>query len=341
MLYVLPYNANPDGIGDVKELYEILKKLNVEANTHKATRIKIAAAGNIKHEYLKKCVEFVFRDTDTKMQVLVPKVGANRTRQQSVRSRENPQNDKIIVKSNGRQYADMLRAIKSSVNLDEVGVRVKTIKKTANGDVLLEVQGGKSKAELLKKEIQNRNQDTKVHIKDNNDIIHIMDIDGDVNEKEIETAVAARLRLKTEENIRVLSTRPTRYGGQTATVAVKKGLVTELIREGSIKIGWTTCRVRARVNILRCYKCLEFGHHSSICRGVDRSKQCLNCGKDNHKAKDCKNESHCNTCQTNGHRADQTKCPRYREMIKEKAKLVQLGGTVRNNSRHTESQYAK
>lgn len=56
----------------------------------------------------------------------------------------------MVVKAEGKQYAEILRSIKSSVNIDDVGVKITSIKKTVKGDVTLKFQGDSDKAEALK-----------------------------------------------------------------------------------------------------------------------------------------------------------------------------------------------
>ncbi|KAK9722311.1 Zinc knuckle [Popillia japonica] len=94
----------------------------------------------------------------------------------------------------------------------------------------------------------------------------------------------------------------------------------ELCKRGTIKIGWTPCTIRQRVNITRCYRCLDFGHKRWECQGVDNTNTCLKCGKSDHRAKECTEESFCVICKKPGHRADQTRCPHYRKLISEKTK---------------------
>lgn len=86
-------------------------------------------------------------------------------------------------------------------------------------------------------------------------------------------------------------------GSQKATIAVSKAHAKDLIGKGTIKIGRTPCRVRARVNVPGCYRYLEFGHYNSNeCKGPDKTGTCLNCGEEGHKAKVCTNTSFCTTC---------------------------------------------
>ncbi|KAK9728135.1 hypothetical protein QE152_g18136 [Popillia japonica] len=89
---------------------------------------------------------------------------------------------------------DVLRAIKNGVQLDQIGVKLKTIKKTTTGDVLLEVKGGKEKAEILKQTIQESNQDEQITIRNNNDILHISDIDGDIDKRGLTKGLSESVR---------------------------------------------------------------------------------------------------------------------------------------------------
>ena len=49
------------------------------------------------------------------------------------------------------QYVDLLRDIKSKVNIKDAHVEIKGIRQTMKGDLLIEVMGGKEKSETLKK----------------------------------------------------------------------------------------------------------------------------------------------------------------------------------------------
>lgn len=66
-----------------------------------------------------------------------------------------------------------------------MGVRVKTIKKAQNGEVMMEVLGGNDKAEALKQAIVAKNDHRNVTIKNSDDIVYITDIDGDVQKEEL------------------------------------------------------------------------------------------------------------------------------------------------------------
>ena len=55
------------------------------------------------------------------------------------------------------------------------------------------------------------------------------------------------------------------------TVCVCKGALI-LLKATQIKIGWVSCRVRRKTELIRCYRCLVFSHMAANCRGPDRSR---------------------------------------------------------------------
>ncbi|KAK9700819.1 hypothetical protein QE152_g31018 [Popillia japonica] len=82
------------------------------------------------------------------------------------------------------------------------------------GDVMLEIHGGKEKAEVLKHEIMNKNCGTKVEIKNRN---------GDISKDEIVTAIKNNVGgIGQSRDTDVVSVRPTQHGGQNATVVLDK-----------------------------------------------------------------------------------------------------------------------
>ncbi|KAK9722308.1 hypothetical protein QE152_g19746 [Popillia japonica] len=93
--------------------------------------------------------------------------------------------EKVIIKSDDQAgikvktiKKSMKGDVKNSINIDQAGIKVKTIKKSMKGDVMLEIHGGKEKAEVLKHEIMNKNCGTKVEIKSRNSTVYVSGIDG-------------------------------------------------------------------------------------------------------------------------------------------------------------------
>lgn len=320
ILFILPYTMDLGGVNDLNVLYNMLGRLATEMAKQGADQVRLAVLGNLDTEYLRKCVEHVFRKSQYKIEIVAAK-----KRKSAKVKKVSHQLEKVVVSSDGKQYADILRSIKSSVNIDDAGIKIKSIKKTAKGDVMLEVLGGKDKAEALKREIVSGNSGTRAVIKNNEETVYVTGIECDVTSEELIQAIAKDTGNTAQGNIRVMSIRPNLSGSQNATLIMDRKAAYDLSKRGSIKIGWTSCRVRLQVNIVRCYRCLEFGHHRRECKGDDKGAVCMKCGKVDHKAKACTNTSFCLTCKKEGHRADQTKCPHYRRLVQEKAAEILKG----------------
>ncbi|KAI4470206.1 insect cuticle protein [Holotrichia oblita] len=181
VLYMLPYAIDPEGINDLHKLYDTigqLKEAMAEQNTEK---VKLVALGNLDSDYMRKCAEHIYRGSTNKIEIVTNK-------QISSGKKETQQLEKMVIRSEGKQYADILRTIKSSVDIDEVGIKIKSIKKTTKGDVMLEIQGGADKAEALKRGILNKSQGTRVEMKSKEET-DVTGIDGDVDRQEIENAL--------------------------------------------------------------------------------------------------------------------------------------------------------
>uniref|UniRef100_A0A182MY26 CCHC-type domain-containing protein n=1 Tax=Anopheles dirus TaxID=7168 RepID=A0A182MY26_9DIPT len=58
---------------------------------------------------------------------------------------------------------------------------------------------------------------------------------------------------------------------------------------------------------MRCFRCLERGHLSNACEGIDRSEKCLQCGGEDHRSKDCTDRARCLNC-GGRHRIGSSRC---------------------------------
>lgn len=316
-LYLIPYNIDKDGMNDIQEMYKQFIELRNVAKIYSTKRMVVAMAEGIDRLYTRKLLEYVFRKTDIKVEILVPKEALKF----SSKSRKREPIERLTIKSGEKSYADLLKTIKKNVDIDKIGVNVKNIRKTTQGDLLLEVSGGNGKANSLKDAIKDKVKNIEVKMRKQEKVFHILGIDAATSIEEVEEALTNAIEPIKEDQPKVLSLRPNRGGGKSATVSARKDVATDLIRRGRIRIGWLNCKIQERVFIIRCFKCLEFGHKMNECKGEDRGEICWNCGKNDHKLKECRNEPYCLHCKCDGHRADQTKCPRFRELLREKSAL--------------------
>lgn len=225
---------------------------------------------------------------------------------------------KIIVKAEGKSYAELLKRLKNNVNIEQAGIDIKRVKRTQKGDLLLEVRD-KEKAMELKESINRNLEDVSVIQKTNEVTLHITDIDGDIEENELKEEIKKNNK-DNGDNIQILALRQMRNGNKAATIKAERKIAEGLLKTGKIRIGWVQCDIRKRIQITRCFRCLGYGHRTGDCQGEDRSDLCIKCGKKGHVAKDCNNPPYCTTCNKDGHRADQMVCPTFRKLINQESR---------------------
>ncbi|XP_049309471.1 uncharacterized protein LOC125777805 [Bactrocera dorsalis] len=203
----------------------------------------------------------------------------------------------VIAKTGDMSYADILRAVKQNENLQVLGENVSRIKKTAKGEILLELkkaQTGSTKEyrdEIVKilgdqAQIRSLTQEITVEVRDLDDITTKEDIAQAIRTEFEE------LRLFSVECIKNI--RPAYAGTQKAIISLQAQEAKHLLAAQKIKIGWTICRIREKAQLKKCFRCLEYGHVAKACSNPeDRSKCCIKCGEEGHFAKDCVNNPSC------------------------------------------------
>lgn len=192
--------------------------------------------------------------------------------------------------ASGATFADTVWAMrmKSGVNVGELGAPIKTMRRTRDGNLLLEFGGG-AKAEAAAAKLKSLlvssiSEDVGqiVNLESLIDI-EIVDIDAIASREEVEEAlnkvVGAKLgaaKDKVLEDIKLTGLWSIRSGQQIVTARVSKSVVNSLDR---VPVGWTMCRVRPRApQPLQCYRCHGFSHTSGDCKGPDITVACRRCG---------------------------------------------------------------
>lgn len=298
---------------ETETLYKGIEEVRGRITGDEMRNINIIISEKVEERYARKCTEAIFHNTRIPITIWNNKAKNNGNIDQKT--------EKIIMKTEGKDYASALRSMRKTINLDRLGVKLKNIRKTAQGDVMLEVMGGKEKAPAFKGAIEKEMGGPKVEIRRDTSIIYISDIEADITEDDIRHVIRSNYK-KTDGEV-LINMRENRNGNKNAMVTLDRDVARDILRKETIKIGWMSCRVRGRISLTRCYKCLDFGHRTIDCKGKDNSNHCLNCNEVGHKAKGCLNERFCNNCNTNGHRADQMACPTFRDEINKRSREIE------------------
>ncbi|CAH1107715.1 unnamed protein product [Psylliodes chrysocephalus] len=197
-----------------------------------------------------------------------------------------PKQEALLVRMEGKSYGDILRTMRQTVDPANIGVNVRDIKKTRNGELLLTVEEGSKKVEELKREIEEKNPQMTTSVLISKKVLHIRDLDEVTTEDEIRKAICEVTSAK-PESFEIKALRPANRNKQNVTVIISEGDAYQLLTAGKIKIGWPNCRVIEREREKKCYRCWGHGHVKAQCKGPDRERNCMKCGKEGHKAAEC------------------------------------------------------
>lgn len=303
-----------------KNIFQSLVNTKELVLKHKKTKLAVPQLEGVEGTMFMRMLEYLFADTGVTVtiykQTEAPKtaikpVNAGKTSiigngSASIKHGKSRQHA-LLVKMNGKSYAELLKTVKNSINPRELGVDIKDIKKTRNGDLLLTVENGHNKAETLKKEMRRKLPEATTSLLVNTKVLHVKDIDQVTTVEEIREAVCGEIVIK-PETFDVRALRPAYGNRQNATIIMPDEDAEKLLALGKIKIGWTNCKILERKKDVKCYKCWEYGHLKAQCSGQDRENLCLRCCKEGHKASDCQNPPYCVHCKKEGHQSGNPKC---------------------------------
>lgn len=231
-----------------------------------------------------------------------------------------PKSDALLIEAkDSDSYADLLRRVKADPDLKDLGQQVARIRRTKNGEMLFELKGDTSVKSGTYKEMIERSLggDATVRALTQEIVVEVSNLDEITTEEELREALIEHFSLGEIGRAAKVKLRKAFSGTQTATIKLPVAEANKLLEAGKVKVGWTICHLRTpRTQLLRCYKCLGFGHVAKQCTLTDRSKRCWRCGEDGHVSKTCKNKPKCMLCQKgerNDHATGSLRCKAYME----------------------------
>jgi hypothetical protein len=148
-------------------------------------------------------------------------------------------------------------------------------------------------------------------------VVEIANLDEITTEEELRALLIEQFSLGEVGKTAKMKMRNAYGGTQIATVKLPMAEAKKLLEAGKFKVGWTICHLRApRTQLLRCYRCLGFGHVKKHCKGTDRSDCCWRCGEKGHVNSTCQKKPHCMLCQKsegNDHATGSLSCKAYKQ----------------------------
>lgn len=144
---------------------------------------------------------------------------------------------------------------------------VSNIRRTRKDELLIELtRNNDPSTEDLRDVIQEALGDTrKMRIK-----LEIRNLDKTTEKEEVMEAIVSATNEGIREEITIVSWRK-QYGGNYTTIAELSAPAHLLTDKGGLKIGWVICRVKERMEsgVLRCYRCLDYGHIAARCTSAE------------------------------------------------------------------------
>nr|XP_044248552.1 uncharacterized protein LOC123002450 [Drosophila takahashii] len=185
--------------------------------------------------------------------------------------------DALIIKgTEGHSYSEILNLVtrREDNKLEDVRKNVRRIKRTAKGDLLLELDGAsREDTQSIKESLGNVLGDLAcVRTVVEEAHVEVRDLDDLTTKEEVAAAVHALTGHQVDVSS-VKALRPAYAGTKMAVLALAPQIAAKLLAEGRVKVGWSSCRVRERASERRCYKCLEFGHIALRCKSGEGRRE--------------------------------------------------------------------
>jgi len=206
---------------------------------------------------------------------------------EEVRTRN--RSDVVIVQTKPENYSEVLKKIKSGVNMEAKshGNKISAMRQTRSGGILFQVSGGSPAADVVRAEVSKIVEtDTLIRTPNQQSLVEFRGLDSLTNIDELVTEIVLNADTP-REAVKVLNMRKTYGKTQSAVVLMPWDNAAKITKIGRIRVGLVYCSTRLCKKRKRCFRCLKFGHESRTCSGPDKSNCCRRCGAPGHLAVDC------------------------------------------------------
>lgn len=218
-------------------------------------------------------------------------------------------------------YASVLRKARDNISLEKIGIERTRIRKTAGGNILIEIPGINKTAEADKLAAElNKVLDKEIMVARPTIMgeLRLFGLDDSITKEEVKEAISNKGNCKLTE-IHVGEIGRMRSGAGMVWLKCPLTAAILLSKAEKICIGWSSVRIEMlSPREKQCFRCWRFGHLKYNCKSdIDRTGRCYKCGSSEHKIKECAEEAQCVICKESNkdwhHRMGSIACAKNRK----------------------------
>lgn len=206
----------------------------------------------------------------------------------------------IIIKPKTAQTSEHTKQeIRSKINPTKAGISIHSIKNISKGGVIIKTGDAESTSKLLTEAQNNLNQNEYVAYVTEPGLPRVKIIGADKNytNEEIFEELVMQNHSITEEDKQMeikYASQMQKSGKCIIFLETTGNTCKKILKNGTINLGWTNCKVVEDLNVKQCMNCCGFGHKKRECQREPTCQYCA--GK--HKSDECQenNQLCCNNC---------------------------------------------
>ena len=227
-----------------------------------------------------------------------------------------------------------LKLLQTSTKMKNLNLGVNTVRKVRNKGVVIELRN-ESECKTLVDNVQKNDSNLTAYIPPlKKPKLMIYNIDIDIKEEDLAEAIVEQNPIVRQcilddvDKIKTCFLRKSRHGQcQYGVVEVSPRIYQAICKSERLYIGYTSCKFRDYISVIRCYKCYGFNHFAKDCQSPLHCPQC----SESHKIEECpKTVMQCVNCKSKNlkmsskpnykpcdtnHCATSVDCPIYQRIV--------------------------